>query len=206
MSKIKSKESVLEEFRVQTIQEAAMRVVAKKGLSDLTMAEVAKEAGIAKGTIYLYFKDRQDLLNSTADHAFSKLGERVQAAFASEGTFRTRLELLVRTQLEFFDENHEFFRVHLAMSDCNSGAGRRAQPHPRYLAYLDRLGRFFDEAAGESSVRPVDTSRLALFLAEGMRGVIFRRIVEKDPPPREEDVALITGTILDGVSSERSKR
>jgi AcrR family transcriptional regulator len=205
MPRPKSKEAVIEEFRVQTIQEATMRVVAKKGLGDLTMAEVAKEAGIAKGTIYLYFKDRQDLLNSTVEHAFGKLGERVQLALSGNGTFGERFDLLIRTQLEFFDENHEFFRVHLAMSDCNSGAGKRAQPHPRYLGYLERLARFFDEAVTRGEMRPVDTTRLALFVAEGMRGIVFRRIVEKEPPPLSADVSLITATILQGVALERSK-
>lgn len=183
-----------------------MRVVSRRGLADLTMAEVAKEAGVAKGTIYLYFKDRQDLLNSTAEHAFTKLGERIDAAFGAAGSFRQRFDLLVRTQLEFFDENTEFFRVHLAMSDCNSGAGRRAQPHPRYLAYLDRLARFFEEGERSGELKVVHARRLALFLAEGMRGVIFRRITEKESPPLSEDVALITTTILDGVAAERSNR
>ncbi len=49
----KSKEEVVQEFRVQSLQEAAMRVIARKGMAAATMAEIAKEAGVAKGTIYL---------------------------------------------------------------------------------------------------------------------------------------------------------
>lgn len=206
MTRTKSKEEVIEEFRLLTIKEAAMRVIARKGLSDLTMADVAKEAGIAKGTIYLYYKDRQHLVNETAEFAFTKLSERVAEAFAQTGTFRNRFETLVRTQLEFFDENHEFFRVHLAMADCNSGAGRRAQPHPRYLTYLERLGAFFDEGVKAKEIRDVPARRLALFVAEGMRGVIFRRIVDKEAPSLSADVSLIVETVLGGVSIERSKR
>ena len=205
MTKPKSKEDVLEEFRIQTIQDAAMRVIAKKGLSDMTMSEVAREAGIAKGTIYLYFKDRQHLLNATAEHAFGELHRRTDAIFASSGSFRDRFTLLIRTQLEFFDENDEFLRVVLVMSDCNSGAGKRAQPHPRYLAFLERLTRFFSDAEKSGEIHVENASRLALFLAEGMRGIVFRRIVEKDPPPVSADVALIVDSILNGVSMERSK-
>ena len=50
MASSKSKDEVVSEFRIQSIQEAAMRVIARKGMSAATMADIASEAGIAKGT------------------------------------------------------------------------------------------------------------------------------------------------------------
>ena len=58
MATSKSKEEVVHDFRVQSIQDAAMRVIARKGMAAATMQEIAEEAGVAKGTIYLYFRDR----------------------------------------------------------------------------------------------------------------------------------------------------
>ncbi len=46
----KTKEQILQEFRIQTIQDAAARVIASKGLNGATMQAIADAAGIAKGT------------------------------------------------------------------------------------------------------------------------------------------------------------
>ncbi|MGZ7032185.1 MAG: helix-turn-helix domain-containing protein, partial [Thermoanaerobaculia bacterium] len=41
------------EFRTQTICDAAMRVVARKGVRNVTVQDIADEAGVAKGTVYI---------------------------------------------------------------------------------------------------------------------------------------------------------
>ena len=202
--KRKSKEEVLEEFRIQSILDATMRVVARKGLVEATMQEIADEAEIAKGTIYLYFADRDDLLNQTVEHAFGELTRRMDEAFETPNNLTDRLTLIMRTHFGFFEENHDFFRVYMAMSDRCSDTRKRHQ-HPLYRAYLQRLASIFDEGLkGQKSARFIDTNRLATFVAEGTRALIFQRIEEKQSPPLDEDVKLIVSTILHGIT-ERGK-
>lgn len=69
----RKKPNLIEQLRVTSIQEAALRVISRRGLTATSMQAVAVEAGIAKGTIYLYFKDRDDLLARTAEWAMSQL-------------------------------------------------------------------------------------------------------------------------------------
>ena len=57
-----TKQAVVEEFRVQEILEATLRVITRSGISGATMQQIADDAGIAKGTIYLYFKNRDELI------------------------------------------------------------------------------------------------------------------------------------------------
>src|SRR6266581_2757609 len=112
---VKSKEEVVQEFRVRSIQEAAMRVIARKGMSAATMAEIAKEAGIAKGTIYLYFRDRDELVERTFETAIGQLHERIDAALALDLPIAGKLREIFRAQLAFFRENAEFFRLYLSL-------------------------------------------------------------------------------------------
>src|SRR3569832_2303223 len=79
----KSKEDVVSEFRIRTIQDAALRVIARKGMASATIAEIADEANIAKGTIYLYFRDRDELVEKTFETAISQLHERIEQAMAA---------------------------------------------------------------------------------------------------------------------------
>mgnify|MGYP004707043205 CR=1 FL=1 len=46
------------------ILEAAVEVIAEKGLHETTIDEIAQRAGVAKGTVYLYFKNKESLLAS----------------------------------------------------------------------------------------------------------------------------------------------
>jgi len=52
------------EKRIKSIKRCALKLFAKKGHENVTMAEIAEEAEIAKGTIYLFFKSKSELLYS----------------------------------------------------------------------------------------------------------------------------------------------
>lgn len=54
--------------RPNEILDAALRIFARRGLHKTRLEEVAKEAGISKGTIYLYFKNKEELFVATAQH------------------------------------------------------------------------------------------------------------------------------------------
>src|SRR4051794_15810255 len=105
----KSKEEVVHEFRVQSIQEAAIRVISRKGMAAATMQEIAHEAGVAKGTIYLYFRDREELVEKTFETAIAQLHGRLDRALDADGTFEEKLRSLLTAQFAFFSENREFF-------------------------------------------------------------------------------------------------
>src|SRR4051795_12277560 len=104
----KSKEDVVQEFRVQSIQEAAIRVISRKGMAAATMQEIAEEAGVAKGTIYLYFRDRDELVEKTFENALTQLHARVDAALDAELPFEQKLRAMLAAVCGFFRENAEF--------------------------------------------------------------------------------------------------
>lgn len=204
----KSKEDLVEEFRVQSIQEAALRVIARKGFEAATMQEIAEEAGVAKGTIYLYFANREELFEKTSEFALVQLDARIEDALASEERFDRRLRLLLQSVMEFFDENHEFFRVLLEVRKLgvlrfDPATCRTDEAH--YHRHLEDFARFLERGMREGKVREVEPSRLALFLSEAINAVIMRRIAEEAPPPVSDDVEWITSVILDGISKKRSR-
>ena len=106
----------LEPTRTREIGEAALRVVARRGLEGTTMQEIADEAGLAKGTLYLYFDGREDLVVKVAQSAFEELRGAVAAALAGEGPALGRLEASVRAHVSFFERRRELFRLFLAVA------------------------------------------------------------------------------------------
>src|SRR6266550_2566000 len=111
----RSKEDVVQEFRIQSIQDAAMRVISRKGMAAATMQEIADEAKIAKGRIYLYFRDRVELVEKTLDRAITELNTRIDAALKENATFEEKLRAQIAAKLAFFSENAEFFRLYLSL-------------------------------------------------------------------------------------------
>lgn len=65
--------------REEEILEAAVRIFSEKGYSAATTSEIAKEAGIAEGTIFRYFKTKKDILNKVMVKLVEVLGERLVA-------------------------------------------------------------------------------------------------------------------------------
>ena len=97
-----TKGEVVEQFRSQAIREAAMRVVTRKGYDHVTVQDIADEAGIAKGTVYLYFKSREDIFEKTMSFSFEELREGIREAIARGGTFGESVERVVQVQLDYF--------------------------------------------------------------------------------------------------------
>jgi AcrR family transcriptional regulator len=195
-----TKEEVVEQFRCQAIRDAAMRVVARKGYDHVTVQDIADEAGIAKGTVYLYFKSREDILEKTMWTSFDDFHERIAAAVAPGGAFRDVVERVVRAQLEYFDERQEFFRLYLAMAE--SLGERRVQKHAAYRTHIDRLTAMIETAKERGEVRDEPSERVAIVLAATIRDIALQRLAETPPRPLAEDVAFIRDYICTGISGE----
>lgn len=198
----KTKEQVLEEFRVESIQDAAMRVIAKKGIDDSTIQDIADEAGIAKGTVYLYFRDREELFAKTADCAFEKLVVELGPAFDAPGTFGDRLHGLVTRQLQFFDDNRALYRATMALSQRDGDLHKRRSVC--FAQYATRLEQMFADAAKAGAMRDLDPHAVAAVYRDCIRGVVVRRLDPKSQKSRgsiQEDAELIVSILLRGIQS-----
>jgi AcrR family transcriptional regulator len=194
---LRTKEIVVEEFRRQSICEAAMRVVARKGLTHVTVQDIADEAGVAKGTIYIYFQSRDEILQRTMDNATESLLEKLATACQPCRGFREILEQRVRTQLQHFDDNRDFFRMYLAMSE--PFGERRLKKHATYQTYLAQLEKLVRAAIAREEVRETNVERLAISIASVVRDIVLHRMIEREPPPVEDDVRFAADLIMRGI-------
>lgn len=202
---VRSKEDVVQEFRVQSIQDAAMRVIARRGMAAATMQEIATEAGVAKGTLYLYFRDRDELVEKTFERAMGALHARIDAALQSAGTFEQSLRAMLTAEIEFFRDHREFFRLYMSLRlpQGNAQQQRRQKRtcQPQYRSRIQQFAKLLDEAMHRGEIRRLDPNRLALFIVEASNAIIIERVLEEAPPPEEQDVELIASTIFSGIRS-----
>jgi TetR/AcrR family fatty acid metabolism transcriptional regulator len=87
------------------ILEAAVQVFAEQGFFQSTVAQVAKKAGVADGTIYLYFKNKDDILIQFYEYKTRQVFKKFRAAVDVADTAESKLRNLVRTHLEEFQKD-----------------------------------------------------------------------------------------------------
>jgi TetR/AcrR family fatty acid metabolism transcriptional regulator len=82
------------------ILEAAVEVIAERGYFNSPVSAIAKRAGVADGTIYLYFKSKDDVLRTAIDENFNKFHRAADEAFKTLTGPREQLEYIARVHLE----------------------------------------------------------------------------------------------------------
>ena len=89
------------------ILEAAVRIFAKQGFHQSTVAQIAKEAGVADGTIYLYFKNKDDILVQFFSYRTKQVFEQFQAEVDRAANSLDKLRNLIRRHLEEFQKDRD---------------------------------------------------------------------------------------------------
>ena len=77
-----SKQKVVTELRRSEILAAATRVFGNKGFDATLMDEIARAAGLAKGTLYLYFKSKDEIYQAVVRQSLAELDELTRQEFA----------------------------------------------------------------------------------------------------------------------------
>jgi len=102
------------ETRHLPIFDAAMKVFAEKGFARATVEEIAKHAGIAKGTIYNNYKSKKELFLALLEEEIDGLEAAVSREVARQDTVLAKLEALIAAQLSFFEEYRDYCKILLS--------------------------------------------------------------------------------------------
>lgn len=180
--------------------DAVLDLIRGGGLEDLTMAGVAREVGVAKGTVYLYFDSKEELIGAALSAALEPLVKQVEALLDSDLPADEKLEAMARANLEYFDEHRMLFQVFM---------------HERYLIQTEperledtvfqsihsRTTRTLEEGAAKGLFRAVDAPLTASIWIESLTAVILHRLNATAPAPREHDLEQLTSLFLAGLAA-----
>lgn len=95
----------------ERILRAAVKVFAKKGFFASRVSEIAKAAGVADGTIYLYFKSKDDVLTSLFEDRMSRLLEVMRSVVSDSQRADERIRRLIELQLGLLDGERDLAEV-----------------------------------------------------------------------------------------------
>ncbi|MFD3488109.1 TetR/AcrR family transcriptional regulator [Streptomyces sp. NPDC058665] len=102
----------------QKLYDAAVTLIAEQGFSATTVDEIAERAGVAKGTVYYNFKNKNELFEEILRHGVGLLTASLQTAADEtaerEGTSAEALDAMVRAGLAFIDRHPAFTQLYVA--------------------------------------------------------------------------------------------
>lgn len=95
----------------QRIMQAAEKLFTSRRFHEITLDDVAREAHVGKGTIYLYFRDKDDLFLQTATGGFEELCQLLHARVPGDALFPEQLTLACHEISGFFQKRRQLLRL-----------------------------------------------------------------------------------------------
>jgi TetR/AcrR family transcriptional regulator, fatty acid metabolism regulator protein len=200
-----TREEVIKEYREREILEAARKVLGHFGIQATTIDRVAEEAKVAKGTIYLYFHSKDDLVHAAILEGIR--GLQAEIARADDPTLPPleRLRRLIHTSYRVQASNQDFLKTFIIGNslDLVLDSARGREFLAVYRETLDGVAAVFRDAINQGAIRPIDPQFAAFMLTEMITGSLRRRVLGFASTPAEADADTVVELFLKGVQAEK---
>lgn len=153
------------------VLEAAERVFVRKGYHAATVEEIAQEAEFAVGTIYSFFKSKDELYAQVVGKIAQDFMEALEARVLSLDDPEQAIAALIELRLTHFDEHRGFFRVFFETSPGSRVDPVRALP-PQCVGLYDRYIEAVSKLFGQGVSRRVFDQGDPLYLTLCLEGII----------------------------------
>lgn len=172
--------------RREMILDAAVRVFARQGYAGTRVDDVAREAGIAKGSVYLYFDSRDALLVAASEAYAARSRAVLQQARGGTGPALEQLAALVRSVVAMMAEEPEVTRILIDLWAAGSQeAGPAVDMPAEYREYRAVIAELLARAEAEGTVRPGVGAGHAAVVVGAIEGCLLQWIVDPALPIAE---------------------
>jgi AcrR family transcriptional regulator len=189
---------------------AAKEVFARKGFHATTIADIAKQAGLAYGSIYWYFDSKDELFHALMTVEEGALRNHVAAALATVGVradgagAEARLRAAVQATLEFFESDKA--TVKLLLRDAYV-LGDRFEKHLGgiYERFIDDVETFIVAAQECGEVVAAPARMVAYTLAALVGQLAYRRLNTDDDVTAAQVSDFVVALVVDGLRPRAAK-
>jgi len=185
--KASARKAALTEIIKRDVHDACVRVLLRDGLSAMTMEAVAREAEVAKGTLYNYFKNKRDLLEYVHITLFETVRRRMDEVAAADLPGRDKLLRMIDYIVDEFDQNREILQLTVAEFGVHPLSSEIDEDplHQYFLALYERLAR---EALRDGALKSIPPRVLARFLHGLILGLLTQRADLAHPRSAQKDI------------------
>ncbi|MBE9541435.1 MAG: TetR/AcrR family transcriptional regulator [Proteobacteria bacterium] len=138
--------------KYRKIIDAATKVFAKKGFYNAKVSEIAQEAGIADGTIYIYFKHKDDILISLFEEKMQEVLDNMKQQISLESDPLKKIEKFALVHLKLIQDNKDIAEI-IQVELRQSSKFMKNYHNIKFFEYLDLIGHIIQEGQEKGLVR-----------------------------------------------------
>ena len=196
------------EEKKQEILKAAMRVFAQNGVVQTKMADIAEAAAIGKGTIYEYFRSKEDIFAEAYSHIFLETEKRITAVLESPIQPEEKLRMLMAVTLEaLLGDGGEFAGIMMAfwsegIRNKNERIIKIIDLKRIYSDYRVIIAGILEEGMRKGQFREMDTFMTASVIIGAMDGLLLQCIMDPKAFAPEKAMEVLFDIFLRGIKTQ----
>jgi TetR/AcrR family fatty acid metabolism transcriptional regulator len=183
----RQKRSIVIDKRKEIIA-AAIDVFAKKGYNKSNIMEVAEKAGVATGTVYLYFKNKDDLLLQSMKTMMDSNLVEIKKKVALEKRSVDKLYMFFYHHIEVFTKKPSMARFLIVELRQSEEFYKKHPSYNPYHDYHDYVVELFEQAVREGTTLPYSSQTISCILLGTMNAVLTQWLIN----PESTDLEALT--------------
>lgn len=194
------------EARRQDILSAAESLFSKNGFFKTSMAEIATASQFAMGTVYRFFKSKEEIYISIVEDKVEELIGLLDEKVSRAKTASDKINAFIQVKLDYADRNRDFFRIYVSEWSgfewtIKSAFGERVWK--LYMAQVDLVTDLIRQGIRRKEFRKIDPKDAAFALHGMLNSTMYVGILEAKPNGSLADkYELISTLFLSGIEKE----
>lgn len=197
-----TKKEVVTAFRTREILGAARRLLAQRSLEAITMEDIAQAAGVAKGTVYLYFQGKDELIQALLSQVGETLAQKLEVILAGPQPAPEKLREVVTMFLRHLEEERGLFPLYLREL-VRSRSGRQTPLSPKLRDLEERfirlLAGMFAEGSATGQFIQAEPRLLAYILKGLVKSVGYFQMSGNQAGAVKEALPVVLQLLFSGV-------
>ncbi len=196
-----NKTDVVTDFRRAQVIAAARERFTKHGLAGTTMDGIAQAAGVAKGTVYLYYKSKEDIFRQILDEDLAHLQDETVPLISGPGDIEHKLRAFFLGALGFFDRKKDFCEH--AIFEMGTEVRKKALQRFEvvFKAQVDAWQTLLTEAQRDGAIDAGDPRATASIIVGTASGLAKQRLRGWETGPVDELAAQAARTLWKGLEA-----
>jgi len=167
----------------EEILSAAEKVFAAKGFFPTTMSDIARKAEFGTGTLYKYFKSKEELYFTLIDEKVEEINSLVNAELSKKTSAIDRIRKVLELQFEFNERNRDFFRIYISERNrfewtVKDELGKGL--HEKMVTYIHLLAEVMRQGIEEEQFKSMNPIDLAHALVGIVNSFVFEWLISRE--------------------------
>jgi AcrR family transcriptional regulator len=192
----------------EEILSAAEKVFAAKGFFPTTMSDIARKAEFGTGTLYKYFKSKEELYFTLIDEKVEEVNRLVKTELSQKTLAIERIRKVLGLQFEFIERNRDFFRIYISernrfewtvKDDLGKGL------HEKMVTYIHILAEVMRQGIKEGEFKAMNPMDLAHAWVGMVNSFVFEWLISREDYPLISKLDTVLEIFLGGVQRKERR-